>query len=74
MHYFLYSNVNLFTVANSYHSAYAYIYIQACAVSSKLAITNTRLIQPGGGFLKRYLHPEWFSVTGLKGNRETSCL
>lgn len=29
-------------------------------------MTNTRLIQPGGGFLKRYLHPEWFSVTGLK--------
>lgn len=51
-----------------------YIYIQACAVSSKLAITDTRLIQPGGGFLKRYLHPEWFSVTRLKGNRETSCL
>lgn len=62
-------------MANSYHNPIRCIciYIQACAVSSKLAMTNTRLIQPGGGFLKRYLHSEWFSVTGLKGNRETSC-
>lgn len=40
----------------------------------EVTMTDTRLIQPEEGLLKRYLHSKRFSVTGLKGNRETSCL